>query len=89
MEPNGPFSLLLNGVFWEAEVTERAELGSTEEWEVVNPTADTHPIHLHLVDFQVVNRQPIDVEAYASDWTELNADRTLVPPGGDGMAIPS
>ena len=32
-------------------------LGDTELWEIYNFTADAHPIHLHLVHFQVVNRQ--------------------------------
>jgi FtsP/CotA-like multicopper oxidase with cupredoxin domain len=36
-------------------------------WEIVNLTADTHPIHLHLVQFQPWNRQPIDVERYLLD----------------------
>jgi FtsP/CotA-like multicopper oxidase with cupredoxin domain len=38
--------------------------GSTEVWELVNMTADAHPIHLHLVQFQPMNRQRFDVEAY-------------------------
>jgi FtsP/CotA-like multicopper oxidase with cupredoxin domain len=51
---------------WEAPVTETPALGSTEIWRVVNLTADAHPIHLHLVGFQVIDRSPIDVEAYAA-----------------------
>jgi len=31
--------------------------GDTEVWEIVNMTADAHPIHLHLVQFQLINRQ--------------------------------
>jgi hypothetical protein len=38
-------------------VTENPALDATEMWEVFNTTADTHPIHLHLVQFQVVSRQ--------------------------------
>jgi spore coat protein A len=30
-----------------------------EEWNIYNFTVDAHPIHLHLVRFQVINRQPI------------------------------
>ena len=35
--------------------------GETEVWEIVNLTADAHPIHLHLVQFQLINRQSFDV----------------------------
>lgn len=36
--------------------TENPALGATEVWEVYNPTGETHPIHLHLVQFQVISR---------------------------------
>jgi len=32
-------------------------LGSTERWDIINLTGDAHPIHLHLVQFQLMNRQ--------------------------------
>ena len=38
--------------------------GSTEVWEIVNLTADAHPIHLHLVQFQLVNRQAFNTNRY-------------------------
>ena len=37
------------------------KLGTTELWQVVNLTADTHPIHLHLTNFQLVSRQNFDL----------------------------
>jgi len=40
--------------------------GTTEQWEFINLTADTHPIHLHLVQFQLLNRQAIDVKGYSA-----------------------
>ena len=42
------------------KVTENPKLGDTEEWEIYNFTADAHPIHLHLVRFEVVKRTQID-----------------------------
>ena len=39
-------------------VTETITAGSTEIWEIHNTTVDAHPIHLHLVDFRVLDRQP-------------------------------
>jgi len=42
-----------------ADVTEKPLLGSTEQWNLFNFTADTHPIHLHLVQYQVVEKHEI------------------------------
>ena len=56
--------MLLNGTYWHQPITEKPVLGSTEIWEFVNPTDDMHPIHLHLVRFQVLNRQAFDVDEY-------------------------
>jgi spore coat protein A len=44
--------------------------GSTEIWEYINPNHDAHPMHVHLVNFQVLNRQPIDAAAYQADYEE-------------------
>ncbi len=38
--------------------------GTTELWEIINLTADAHPMHLHLVQFQLLNRQNFDVGKY-------------------------
>ena len=46
--------------------TENVKAGSTEVWQIANTTGDTHPIHLHLVNFQLLSRQPFDVNAYAA-----------------------
>ncbi len=43
---------------WMAPITENPALGKVEVWEISNFTVDAHPIHLHMVMFQVVNRQP-------------------------------
>lgn len=45
-------------------VTELPKLGTTEIWSIINTTADTHPVHQHLVQFQVLDRQPFDTLAY-------------------------
>jgi spore coat protein A len=56
--------MVLNRKRWMEPVTERPRLNSTEIWEFVNLTEDTHPIHLHLVRFQVLDRRVFDVFAY-------------------------
>jgi len=59
-----PMLMLLNHKHWHEPVTETPKLNSTEIWEFVNTTEDTHPMHLHLVRFQVLDRRAIDVFAY-------------------------
>lgn len=53
-----PVMLLLNASHWKAPITEKPVLGSTEIWTLINPTNDSHPIHLHLARFQILDRQP-------------------------------
>jgi spore coat protein A len=45
---------------WMAAITENPRLDSVEEWVIHNYTADAHPIHLHLVQFQVLERMTND-----------------------------
>ena len=48
----------LNGTLVFADpITENPQVGDTEIWEFYNTTADAHPIHMHLVDFRILNRQ--------------------------------
>ena len=43
-------------------VTENPAIGETEIWEIYNATADAHPMHIHEITFEVVNRQDILVD---------------------------
>jgi FtsP/CotA-like multicopper oxidase with cupredoxin domain len=52
--------------------TEAPQEGATELWEVANLTPDAHPIHIHLIQFQVINVQPFNTQA------------TLCPYAGQG-----
>ncbi|MFX0015801.1 MAG: multicopper oxidase family protein [Promethearchaeota archaeon] len=81
MGPLGPLMVTLNGQTWSAVVTETPTLGTTEEWVIVNPTADAHPIHLHLTQFQVISRQKMQTSKYAADWIALNG----MPPVPDDV----
>ena len=47
----------LDGLHWSDPVTENPKAGTTEVWNLVNTTGDAHPIHVHLVEFQVLERQ--------------------------------
>ncbi|HEX5018591.1 MAG TPA: multicopper oxidase domain-containing protein, partial [Actinomycetes bacterium] len=47
---------------WASPVSENPSPGTVETWEFYNTTADAHPMHIHEVQFAVVNRQPIESE---------------------------
>jgi len=47
---------------WADPVTENPAVGATEIWEFYNGTADAHPMHVHEVVFEVVNRQAIVID---------------------------
>ena len=48
----------VNGsIAWHSPTTENPNLDSTEIWEIYNATGDAHPVHLHLVNFQVLGRK--------------------------------
>jgi spore coat protein A len=47
---------------WMDPITENPSVGVTEVWEIYNATVDAHPMHVHEVVFEVVNRQPIFVD---------------------------
>lgn len=49
------------GDFGWDEMTEFPMLGTTEIWQFANETAEAHPIHLHLVQFQILDRSSFDV----------------------------
>jgi len=70
--PLGPLAAYLNGQMWDAPISESPTLGSTEDWQIVDMTMDAHPIHTHLVQFQLVSRQKVDTMAYQTAWLALN-----------------
>lgn len=71
--------LTLNNKRWHDPVTEAPRLGSTEIWSIINPTRGTHPIHLHLVSFQVLDRRPFDLERY-NKFGDIVYTGPAVPP---------
>ena len=53
-------------------VSEYPQIGSTEIWEFVNLTPDAHPMHIHLVQFQLLNHQILNVGAVRPDQNPAN-----------------
>ncbi len=61
----------LGGLGWDAPVTEFVKLGDTEIWEFYNTTADAHPMHIHLGEYQVLGR-------YTISATDTNGDGVMI-----------
>ena len=70
---------LLGQKHWDDPITEDPKSGSMEVWSFANATGDVHPMHLHLVQFQVLNRQPFDVKTYMTTG-KLNFTGIPMPP---------
>lgn len=64
---------------WMDPITENPDAGATEVWEIYNATADAHPIHIHEVLFQVLDRQMLLIEEDARAF-ELAPGSTPIPP---------
>ena len=74
-----PVSMLLNNTHWDAPVTEKPVLNSVEIWNLMNVTDDSHPIHLHLVRFQILDRRRFDAFAYQNEGI-LRYRGAAIPP---------
>ena len=75
--PKGDQGVANGSLAWFEEITENPMLNDVEEWEIYNLTEDAHPIHLHLVSFQIMSRTPFDAEVLPQ--TQLEHD------GGTGI----
>ncbi|HYH02314.1 MAG TPA: multicopper oxidase domain-containing protein, partial [Bacillota bacterium] len=59
---------MLDGQQFHSPVSELPQVGSTEDWQFTNLTPIDHTKHVHLIQFQVLNRQAFDAERYLADW---------------------
>jgi len=82
--PGGPIEVLVNNTKWDGlrspsiaaifpsdGVSELPRVGSTELWEIINLTMDAHPMHTHLTQFQILNREGFSedpVTGYPAAW---------------------
>jgi FtsP/CotA-like multicopper oxidase with cupredoxin domain len=77
MDDGGPKMVLVNNSRFEemhempgmfGAVTEKPVEGNVEKWQLINLTMDAHPMHMHLVQFQLVSRQKFDAMRYMDDY---------------------
>jgi spore coat protein A, manganese oxidase len=72
-------AMLLDGKSWHDPVTENPALDSVEIWSFVNTTDDSHPIHLHLVKFQILDRRRFETFTYETTG-EVRYTGAVTPP---------
>jgi spore coat protein A len=63
---------------WTDSITENPALNATEVWEIYNFTEDAHPIHIHEVQFEVVDRQPFEGTARPPEAWESGVKDTVI-----------
>jgi spore coat protein A len=77
---------LLGQKHWFDPITEDPRAGSMEVWSFANATGDVHPIHLHQVQFQVLNRQLFDVKTYMTTGKLIFFGRPMPPESNERPA---
>ena len=65
---------------WMEPVTENPALGATELWEFYNTTGDAHPMHVHEVAFEVVNREGLVLDEDDEVVEPIQLDGIVTPP---------
>ncbi|MFZ2000020.1 MAG: multicopper oxidase domain-containing protein [Candidatus Sulfotelmatobacter sp.] len=80
----GSARMLLNKTPWHMPITEKPALGTTEIWELANLSEDVHPVHLHLVRFQILDRRGFDAFQYMKTGT-LEHEHPAAPPEPNEM----
>lgn len=96
----GPEKVLINNSHFEempdmgmfGAATEKPVEGTTELWQLINLTMDAHPMHMHLVQFQLVSRQNFNAMAYMDAYmnsftTGVNYGMTGMYMGGEGSPL--
>jgi FtsP/CotA-like multicopper oxidase with cupredoxin domain len=67
-------------------ITELPRVGSTELWEFINTTADAHPIHIHLLQVQLMNRQMFNLTQYQQTYDAAFPGGSFIPGFGPPAA---
>ena len=62
--------------------TELPAVGDTEVWEIINITADAHPMHTHLTSFQLLDRTPFRAATWITQYDALMLANGVLPGGG-------
>jgi spore coat protein A, manganese oxidase len=78
-------TMLLNDAHWSMPITETPVLDSVEIWNLINTTDDAHPIHLHLVRFQILDRRRFEPFAFLYQKGLIHYRGSPAPPDANEM----
>ncbi len=100
--PGGPREILVNNSKWNGkyqeahrddftplgpnDLSELPDEGATELWEIINLTMDAHPIHTHLTQFQLMNRQSFNMKNYMPVYNAAFPNKAFIPAFGPPLA---
>lgn len=88
-EVEGPIEALLGNIDvdgiaverkWMDPVTEDPAVGATEVWEFYNTTGDAHPMHIHEIVFEVVNREGLVLDVDGEVLEPIQLDGSIRGP---------
>ncbi|CAI5487125.1 unnamed protein product [Closterium sp. Naga37s-1] len=87
-ELNKTTYMLFNGKGYEEPATETPKVGTSELWHIINPTFETHPIHLHLIQHRPISRRPFNSTAYLNGSCSFEPSSPFKPSCFTGPARP-
>jgi len=76
-------------IAWHSPTTENPALDSTEEWEIWNMTGDAHPVHLHLVNFDILGREEIVWDSHTIEEGDELPDGGFATEDDETRVIPN
>lgn len=90
----GPLAMLLNHVYWDEALNnpalmEQPKVDTVEQWNIINLTPVAHPMHLHLVPFQILNRQKINTTQYMKAYLATGPRTVLTHHAPGGPTVPA
>jgi spore coat protein A len=74
-------------IAWHSPTTENPALDTTEKWEIWNVTGDAHPVHLHLVHFEILGRQEIKWDTHTTEEDRVIPNGVHDTPAGNGTYL--
>ncbi|ARV59799.1 hypothetical protein BZZ01_15215 [Nostocales cyanobacterium HT-58-2] len=88
-----PVVLLLNYVYWDEalqnrDLMERPKVDTVEQWNIINLQPVAHPMHLHLVPFQILNRQKINGTQYLKAYFATGPRTVITHHAVGGSTVP-
>jgi FtsP/CotA-like multicopper oxidase with cupredoxin domain len=91
--PDGTPSPLIGqmegSIAWHSPTTENPAEDDTEEWEIWNVTGDAHPVHLHLVHFEILEREDIVWDSNTIEAGDELMDGSIATEDDETRVIPN